>query len=68
MQKNIYSSEMLIKKDASFILILLNNYYLYKEYFLDNIGYLIIQVNNICGQIERIKLNQQALFCNFRDS
>ena len=61
MQKNIYSSEMLIRKGVNFIL--LSNDYLYKEYFFDNIGYLIIQINNACGQVERIKLSRQALYC-----
>jgi len=69
MQQNIYSSEMLIRKDVSFIVILLNNDYLYKEHFLDNTGCLIIQANNARRQIERIKLSRQVvLFCNFRDS
>jgi len=63
MQKNIYSNEMLIRKDASFIVILLSNDYLYKEYFLDNTGCLIIQANNARGQVEWIKLSRQALYC-----
>jgi len=60
MQKNIYSSEMLLRKVASFIVILLSNDYLYKEYFLYNIECLIIQTNNARGQVERIKLDK---FC-----
>jgi len=71
MQKNIYSSEMLLRKVASFIVILLSNDYLYKEYFLYNIGCLIIQTNNARGQVEiKLGLNSisSVLFCNFRDS
>ena len=54
---------MLIRKDASFIVILLSNDYLYKEYFLDNTGCLIIQANKARRQVESL-----TIYYNFRNT